>query len=47
MKHVKSFEEFFFQYNALSLTRNPGRKPLAAEVIQVAEAAVKCSGFRT
>lgn len=40
MKHVKSFEDFFVQYNASSLARNPGRKPLVAEVIQVAEAAV-------
>lgn len=40
VKHVKSFEDFFVQYNASSLARNPGRKPLVAEVIQVAEAAV-------
>ncbi|KAL0637802.1 hypothetical protein Q9L58_003192 [Maublancomyces gigas] len=41
VKHVKSFEDFFVQYNASSLARNPGRKPPVAEVIQVAEAA-KC-----
>lgn len=46
MKHVKSFEEFFVQYNASSLARNPGRKSPVAEVIQVAEAAVSTPVYR-
>lgn len=40
MKHVKYFEDFFNQYNALSLAQGPERKRLVSEVIQVAEIAV-------